>query len=104
MLYPFLETKLHPPRLPALLVSRPRLLTMLDAGQRQKLPLLHAPAGFGKTTLVPQWIAYRQAQAEASQHSPLPVAWISLDSGDNDPIRFWSLSPLSREIQATGKG
>lgn len=90
VLTPFLETKLHPPRLPALLVSRSRLLTMLDAGQRQKLTLLHAPAGFGKTTLVTQWIAYRQAQAEAYQHSPSPVAWISLDSGDNDPIRFWS--------------
>src|SRR5260221_12612746 len=104
MLYPFLETKLHPPRLPALLVSRSRLLTMLDAGQRQKLTLLHAPAGFGKTTLVTQWIAYRQAQAEASQHSPLPVAWLSLDSGDNDPIRFWSSIIATSQIFHTHIG
>jgi len=87
---PLLETKLHPPQLPALLVERSHLLTLLDTGQRQKLTLLQAPAGFGKTTLVTQWIAYRQAQAEVSQQSPEPVSWISLDSGDNDPVRFWS--------------
>ena len=87
---PLLETKLHPPRLPALLVPRTHLLTLLDAGHRQKLTLVHAPAGFGKTTLVTQWIVHRQAQAVAAQRTPSPVAWISLDSGDNDPIRFWS--------------
>src|SRR5260221_4765409 len=87
---PFLETKLHPPRLPASLIERSRLLALLDAGQRQKLTIVQAPAGFGKTTLVTQWIAHRQAQTAAAQQSPSPVAWLSLDSGDNDPIRFWS--------------
>ena len=48
----------------------------------------HKPTLVGKTTLVTQWIAYRQAAV--SQQSPEPVAWISLDSGDNDPVRFWS--------------
>src|SRR5579859_3825398 len=48
---PLLETKLCPPRLPAFLVERSYLLTLLDAAQNQKLTLLHAPAGFGKTTL-----------------------------------------------------
>jgi LuxR family maltose regulon positive regulatory protein len=73
-----LATRLHPPRLPSTLVSRPHLLALLDSGQQQKLTLLHAPAGSGKTTLVAQWIAHRR------------VVWLSLDRGDNDPIRFWA--------------
>ncbi|QBD74762.1 hypothetical protein EPA93_01640 [Ktedonosporobacter rubrisoli] len=79
--FSFLETKLRPPRLQPLLVSRPHLLTLLDAGQRQKLTLVQAPAGYGKTTLIASWIARRQGY---------PAAWLSLDHGDNDPIRFWS--------------
>jgi LuxR family maltose regulon positive regulatory protein len=46
----------------------------------RKLTLLTAPAGFGKTTLVSQWLAERNT---------FPVAWLSLDEGDNDPVRFW---------------
>ncbi len=88
---PLLSTKLHPPRLPALLVTRERLLTLLDGGQ--KLILVQAPAGFGKTTLVTQWVAHRESQAasfvSAGRH-PSPPVWLSLDRGDNDPIRFWS--------------
>ncbi|GHO70410.1 hypothetical protein KSC_093020 [Ktedonobacter sp. SOSP1-52] len=78
---PLLETKLHPPRLPALLIERSRLLTLL-AGE-QKLTLVQAPAGFGKTTLATQWVTQRQAAGGV-------IAWLSLDAGDNDPIRFWS--------------
>jgi LuxR family maltose regulon positive regulatory protein len=74
--------KLRPPRLHALLVSRERLLALLDAGSEHKLTLLSAPAGFGKTTLVSSWIAVRGSNLP-------PVAWIALDSGDNDPLRFW---------------
>lgn len=88
---PLLETKLYSPRLPALLVERAHLLALLDAGQQQKLTLVHAPAGFGKTTLVAQWIAHRENQAASSQLAPAPVAWISFDLDDNDPVRFWSL-------------
>jgi LuxR family maltose regulon positive regulatory protein len=77
---PLLTTKLHPPRLPSTLVSRKRLVALLDSGQQHGFTLLHAPAGFGKTTLVAQWIAHRQ----------VPTAWLSLDGGDNDPVRFWS--------------
>jgi LuxR family maltose regulon positive regulatory protein len=81
---PLLVSKLSPPRLPSLLVSRQRLLPCLDAGLERTITLLSAPAGFGKTTLVRQWMADRQ------QHSLLPpVAWVSLDAGDNDPVRFW---------------
>lgn len=77
-----LELKFRLPRLHSSLVSRERLFKRLDAGMEQVLILLIAPAGSGKTTLVRQWIAER--------HDFLPqVAWLSLDNGDNDPIRFW---------------
>lgn len=82
---PLLETRLRPPRLPAQLVERAHLLALLDGGQQQKLTLLHAPAGFGKTTLVSRWLTRHQAQ------SPTFVAWLSLEDGDNDPLRFWSV-------------
>jgi LuxR family transcriptional regulator, maltose regulon positive regulatory protein len=87
---PLLASRLSPPRLPVLLVERARLLALLDAGQKQKLTLLQAPAGFGKTTLVNQWLAHRQEQVAVAAQNPSPVAWISLESDDNDPIRFWT--------------
>lgn len=76
--------KFHFPHLPATLVARERLLARLDAASACKLTLLSAPAGFGKTTLLSQWIHDRRAQGSLP-----PVAWISLDPGDNDPVRFW---------------
>lgn len=81
---PVLAPKLQLPRLHASLLTRPRLLTRLDTGLQGKLTLLSAPAGFGKTTVVSQWVADHRKR----QHHP-PVAWISLDPGDNDPVRFW---------------
>jgi LuxR family maltose regulon positive regulatory protein len=85
-----LETKLQPPRLPAQLVERSELLALLDHAPNYKLTLLQAPAGFGKTTLVTQWLAHRQSQALISHTDTPPRAWVSLDSGDNDPVRFWT--------------
>jgi len=79
-----LMVKLHLPRLSGALVEREPLLVRLDVGLSRKLTLLSAPAGFGKTTLVSQWVADRSARS----HLP-PVAWVSLDAGDNDPHRFW---------------
>lgn len=80
-LAPLLETKLHPPQLVGDLIARERLLTRLDTSFTRKLCLLLAPAGFGKTTLTRQWLAGRY---------PAPaLAWVSLDAGDNDPLRFW---------------
>ncbi|GCE11173.1 LuxR C-terminal-related transcriptional regulator [Tengunoibacter tsumagoiensis] len=81
---PLLVTKLSPPRLPSFLLDRSRLFTLLDAGREGPLTLLSAPAGFGKTTLVRQWMATRCA----SPNFP-PVAWVSLETEDNDPLRFW---------------
>jgi LuxR family maltose regulon positive regulatory protein len=75
---PLLYTKLHIPRVRSDLVSRPRLTQRLEDGLGRKLTLISAPAGSGKTTLVVEW----------SQAYKRPIAWISLDPGDNDPIRF----------------
>jgi LuxR family transcriptional regulator, maltose regulon positive regulatory protein len=86
-----LGSKLHLPRLPAPLISRKRLLAQLDAAHARKLTLLTAPAGYGKTTLVRQWVADREACAhESGSHYLPPLAWVALDGGDNDPARFWS--------------
>ncbi len=77
---PLLTTKLFVPPLRKELVPRPRLTERLEAGLRagQKLTLIAAPAGYGKTTLTSAWLA------GDAQH----VAWLSLDEGDNDPARF----------------
>ena len=77
---PILATKLYipPPRPKA--VRRPRLIERLNEGLPAgcKLTLISAPAGFGKTTLVSEWVA----------GCGRPIAWLSLDDGDNDPTRF----------------
>jgi LuxR family maltose regulon positive regulatory protein len=82
--YELLSTKLAPPCPHLSLVSRGPLLARLDEGFEHKLTLLSAPAGFGKTTLVSEWIA-----AHSERKDLPPVAWVSLDEGDNDPVRFW---------------
>jgi LuxR family maltose regulon positive regulatory protein len=85
MTMPLLTTKLYiPPARPGL-VSRQRLLAQLDEGLARKLTLVCAPAGFGKTTLVSEWLHTLGAR----QTPPQRVAWLSLDEGDNDPVRFW---------------
>jgi LuxR family transcriptional regulator, maltose regulon positive regulatory protein len=81
---PLLVSKLSPPRLSPLLVLRQRLFSRLDAGVERTLTLLSAPAGYGKTTLARQWMADREMRSLLP-----PVAWVSLDAGDNDPVRFW---------------
>lgn len=88
---PLLEPKLHLPRLHTSLVLRERLLARLDEGLSHKLTLICAPAGSGKTTLVRQWMAERgmQPHEHASRVGLPPVAWVSLDAGDNDPLLFW---------------
>ena len=77
-----LQTKLYIPQLPSTIVARTRLVELLDEGlhQSHKLALISAPAGFGKTTLVIEW----------TQKRDRPIAWLTLDEGDNDPARFWA--------------
>ena len=79
-----LRTKLFipRPRPVAQRVPRPRLVERLNAGLGCKLTLISAPAGFGKTTLLSEWVSSSDPRGR--------VAWISLDKGDNDPTRFWS--------------
>jgi LuxR family maltose regulon positive regulatory protein len=78
--YRLLQTKLYIPPIRPELVSRPSLIERLNAGLRlgRRLTLICAPAGFGKTTLVSEWVAGCER----------PSAWLSLDEGDNDPTRF----------------
>ena len=76
--YPVLSTKLYIPRLRPYVVSRPRLLEKLNKVKERKLALISAPAGFGKTTLLSDWI----------NQAKMPAAWISLDAGDNDIVHF----------------
>jgi LuxR family maltose regulon positive regulatory protein len=83
MAVPLIRTKIHVPSVRPELVSRLRLIERLNAGLEHRLTLISAPAGFGKTTLLSEWIQDRRT-------SPLHFAWVSLDEGDNDPARFWT--------------
>lgn len=74
-----LTTKLFLPRPPPGFVPRPRLVQSLDEGLAREVVLVCAPAGFGKTALLSDW----------SRQGQRPVAWLSLDAADNDPVRFW---------------
>ena len=78
-----LTTKLHIPQTHANLVWRPRLNRQIDDGMTRPLTLISAPAGFGKTTLISEWRTSATGQ-------PVPLAWLSLESDDNDPVRFWT--------------
>ena len=77
---PILATKLYIPPPRPKIVLRPRLVERLNEGLAagSKLTLISAPAGFGKTTLVSEWVA----------GCGRPAAWLSLDEGDNDPAAF----------------
>src|SRR5215468_7354561 len=93
---PILATKLYLPRLRPKVVSRPRLLERLNEGLHHKLTLISAPAGFGKTTLVSQWLGGIER----------PVAWLSLDKGENDPAGFltYLVAALQTLAATTGAG
>ncbi len=73
-----LATKIFIPTPRRNMVSRPRLVERMDEALHRKLTLVSASAGFGKTTAVAEWVA----------GCGEPLAWLSLDEGDNDPIRF----------------
>lgn len=82
-----LTTKLFIPRSRPVHVSRPRLIEQLDTGLHRKLTLISAPAGFGKTTLVSEWLEGITEDQGAGRKS-IGVTWLSLDEDDNDPVRF----------------
>lgn len=78
-----LETKIKPPRVRASSVPRTALLAKLDKGVTGKLSLISAPTGAGKTSLVSAWVVRQQEQTRSR------IAWVSLDTNDDDPVRFW---------------
>ncbi len=84
------RTKLRPPPVRDQSIPRQRLLERLRSGSDRRLTLVACPAGFGKTTLLSAWY-----EAETAQR---PVAWLTLDEGDNDPVVLWShaIAALSR--------
>jgi len=86
-----LATKLYVPPPRPHSVSRPRLLERLNAGLMRPLVLVSAPPGFGKTTLLAEWISSLTpglSPMERERGAGVRVAWLSLDEGDNDPARF----------------
>src|SRR4030043_994413 len=91
-----LAAKLYIPPPRARIVLRPRLIEQLNEGLDCKLTLISAPAGFGKTSVVSEWIA----------SCGRPVAWLSLDEGDNDPTRFltYFIAALQTIAANIGKG
>ena len=78
--FTLLRTKLHLPQARSDWVHRPRLEKRLEQGMDRKLTLVSAPAGFGKSSLVASVLSAGDRRA----------AWLSLDEGDNDPVRFWT--------------
>jgi LuxR family maltose regulon positive regulatory protein len=94
MATPILATKLYIPPPRPKIVPRPRLLGQLNEVLNRKLALISAPAGFGKTTLVSEWIA----------GCGRPAAWLSLDDGDNDPVRFISYLIAALQTIRAGLG
>jgi LuxR family maltose regulon positive regulatory protein len=95
-----LETKLYVPRSRRGLVLRTRLSERLDQGTASKLVLVSAPAGFGKTTLLTEWLTARPAVLAGRR----PAAWLSLDRGDNDPASFWAHVIAALRAVASGVG
>ena len=77
-----LVTKLHPPSVPVQTIARERLFERLRDGKGLKLSLVACPAGFGKSTLLAAW-----REVEGRER---PVAWVTLDEGDNDAVVLWS--------------
>jgi LuxR family transcriptional regulator, maltose regulon positive regulatory protein len=94
-----LRTKFYIPPVRPNQVYRPRLSSLIEAGLDRALILVSAPAGYGKTTLVSSWLKAKN----------IPSAWLSLDEGDNDPVRFLqyllaSLVPIAPGIEADMAG
>ena len=84
------EGKLHPPPARRAWIPRPRLLAELSRATRLPVTVIAAPAGYGKSTVVTQWLG--------SGRAPARQAWVCLDAGDNDSTRFWThlVSALER--------
>ncbi|MGC5323945.1 LuxR C-terminal-related transcriptional regulator [Brevibacillus sp. SYSU BS000544] len=89
-----LKTKLFIPRLPHMMISRDRLLQKMNQFCTTRLLIVSAPSGFGKTTLLSDWI----------QQLGHPAAWVSLDKEEDDLARFWAyvISAFQKNHQSLG--
>lgn len=98
MSHVLLQTKLYHPRPRPALVPRPRLSEQLNAGLNGKLTLVTAPAGFGKTTLVSEWLHHPQFTVH-------DYCWLSLDEDDNDLVRFlaYLIAALQTAVSSIGE-
>jgi LuxR family maltose regulon positive regulatory protein len=90
------ETKFYLPRVRRGLIARERLAERLDRGAESRLTLVSAPAGFGKTTMLADWLAVAKTR----------VAWVSLEESDRQPASFWSyvIEALDRVVPGVGVG
>lgn len=79
---PLIATKLHVPGMRPKAVPRPRLLQLLKRGRAARLTLISAPAGFGKTSLLAEWL-------DQDRRKGLAIAWLTLDESDREPAIFW---------------
>lgn len=96
MVGPLLESKFHVPTRRPGTVARQRLVSALDGALRAAFTLVSAPAGFGKSTLLADWLADIPARTSA-------VAWVSVDERDDDPALFWAYV-LAAIQEAAGNG
>jgi LuxR family maltose regulon positive regulatory protein len=126
MMDTLLQTKLQIPPTRSDLIHRPQLIERLNAGLEDRLILISAPAGYGKTTLVSEWLSdcglqiddfrlnegegsIRETRSKAAQGEKTPVgmraAWLSLDEADNDPRRFlvYLLAALKKVQEEIGR-
>ncbi len=83
-----LKTKFYIPTTRPKLVSRKRLIDQLNEGLHRKLTFISTPAGYGKTTLVTEWLSKLQSEATNGKPGQYRIAWLSLDKGDNNLVRF----------------
>lgn len=91
---PLLDVKLRRPPTRPDWIERARLMKELDQAAQRPIILVAAPPGFGKTTMVTQWLA--------SNRGPPVAAWVSLDARDNDPVRLWTHVALALELAGCG--
>ena len=92
-----LESKYRVPTRRPNAVARPRLAERLSAASQSELTVLSAPAGFGKTTALTEWLATVPAEASF-------IAWLSLDHRDNDPALFWTYVVTAMQTATDGVG
>jgi LuxR family maltose regulon positive regulatory protein len=104
-----LATKLYIPQPRPKIVLRPRLIEKLNkglsSGHTPSVTIISAPAGFGKTTLVSDWVAtLTSSLSPTGRGEGVRVAWLSLDEGDNDPLRFISYLVAALQTIKAGVG